>query len=547
MHQEVCTRHKFLVFYDALTAPLGLLLVMQKASYPVIDLFAGCGGLGEGFSTVVNGKDQFAPPRFFLALSLEKAKWPHRTLHLRHFFRAFPPGKAPDLYYEYLDGAIDSSELYARCSDADRKAKISALQVTLGPESHASVRAIIARRLAGSPLWVLLGGPPCQAYSLAGRSRMKDMPGFQSDPRHFLYREYLQVLADHQPPVFVMENVKGLLSATFNGESMFARILQDLRDPYQALGLTTRHRAKYRLYGLSPKGTQTSYDDIPGSGDFLVRAERHGVPQARHRVFILGVRSDLKVKPRKLCPDNAPPTVEETIGHLPRIRSGITGVPDTQDAWKRAVASLEDLDVGDSPGMREVFEHLQTKSKERDALTKRESQEYPALSTHRHNALVFIMSDKRLRTLTGHESRAHMRSDLWRYAFAAGFVGVNRRSPRLTEFPDVLLPAHKDVEGGRMVTKFLDRFKVQIPDRVASTVTAHMSKDGNYYIHYDTAQCRSLTVREAARLQTFPDNYQFEGPRTEQYRQIGNAVPPYLARQIGEIVVDMLDSVGAAA
>jgi DNA (cytosine-5)-methyltransferase 1 len=135
-----------------------------------------------------------------------------------------------------------------------------------------------------------------------------------------------------------------------------------------------------------------------------------------------------------------------------------------------------------------------------------------------------------------------MASDLRRYMYASVFAEVVRRSPKLSDFPDSLLPEHANVEQGRAGGMFSDRFRVQLPDQVATTITSHISKDGHYFIHYDPLQCRSLTVREAARLQTFPDNYRFEGPRTSQYHQVGNAVPPYLAGQIAAIIADALDS-----
>ena len=149
--------------------------------------------------------------------------------------------------------------------------------------------------------------------------------------------------------------------------------------------------------------------------------------------------------------------------------------------------------------------------------------------------------DPLLGGVCNHQTRGHIRKDLYRYLFAAVFAQKEGRSPLLEDFPKTLLPKHENVADALEETKFNDRFRVQVAGRPSTTVVSHISKDGHYFIHYDPLQCRSLTVREAARLQTFPDNYRFEGHRTEQYKQVGNAVPPLLARQIAEIVAGILD------
>lgn len=318
---------------------------------------------------------------------------------------------------------------------------------------------------------------------------------------------------------------------------MFHMIWKDLRNPRNALGTPHNNSPNYELHGLYCPHT---FFGSAQPSDFLVKSEQHGVPQTRHRVFIVGIRSDLAIEPPQLTPEE-PPTVEQTIGQLPKIRSGITGESDTLEAWTKTIASLNKVNFESHIHAEAIREEVSSFFNLKSNSLQRKNYSYPFQSTGTGGAIAF-MYDPRLRTLVGHESRAHMPSDLQRYAFATAFAKIMGRSPKLHDFPSALLPAHRDVINGEAGGKFVDRFRVQLPYRPASTITAHIAKDGHYYIHYDLTQCRSLTVREAARLQTFPDNYKFEGPRTEQYRQIGNAVPPYLARQIGNVLADALDA-----
>jgi DNA (cytosine-5)-methyltransferase 1 len=155
------------------------------------------------------------------------------------------------------------------------------------------------------------------------------------------------------------------------------------------------------------------------------------------------------------------------------------------------------------------------------------------------------LTDSRIGGNIQHEARSHMALDLVRYLFVSATAQASGRSPMLEEWPPALLPRHRNVTVEKTTGKpkadgFSDRFKVQVWGEPASTVTSHIAKDGHYFIHPDPMQCRSLTVREAARLQTFPDNYFFCGNRTQQYHQIGNAVPPYLAVQLAGVVANLL-------
>lgn len=510
----------------------------HKAAYPVVDLFAGPGGLGEGFASL---KGRSSNAAFEPVVSIEQDEHAYETLRLRHFLRAFGGSEFPDEYYEYLNGDISRDDLYRLYPSEKAHADRSALRISLGPESHDSVRMLINDRIRGKSRWALVGGPPCQAYSLVGRSRMLRDPEFEKDVRHFLYKEYLRIIIDHAPPVFVMENVKGLLSAKVGGKLVINRILADLARPIAALG-GAQNGLAYKLYSL---GHDEKADVQSDPRMFLIRSEEYGVPQKRHRMFIVGVREDIDIAPRQLM-SHEPPTVSQMIGGMPKIRSGLSRGADSQEAWFREIRKLDLRTVGRKLSGNEHCLHLL------DAISEsfdhdmphldRMSKKYPSAPRKKHPALQGVY-DSSLSVLTAHEARSHMASDLRRYAFASWFANITKRSPTLNDFPPKLLPKHKNVSLGRQGKMFADRFRVQLADAPSTTITSHISKDGHYFIHYDPIQCRSLTVREAARLQTFPDNYNFEGPRTSQYHQVGNAVPPYLAKQIAEVVEEILDAV----
>lgn len=511
----------------------------NNLNYPIVDVFAGPGGLGEGFASLT---DRSGYNRFADSIAIERDPFSFKTLHLRHFLRAFNPKRFPKEYYCYLNGEINLETLFELYPTQKEHADQTAHKISLGPENHEMVRQLISSTLKGKSKWALVGGPPCQAYSLVGRSRMMGNPEFENDSRHFLYLEYLQIIIDHAPPVFVMENVKGLLSAKVNGELVVDRIISDLSKPKEAMGKSSNGLG-YRLYSFGENGV---LGDVVDPRHFLIRAEEYGVPQARHRMFIFGVRDDINAIPRKLQ-KTTPPTLKQTIGNLPKIRSGLSKGTDTMQEWRKVVGSLENtltedgLEPCESTSL--ALDQIRTSFQKIPACLERVSKKYPTRrKTQKHEIFDYIY-DNELSVLTGHEARGHMPTDLLRYAFASSYAAAIGLSPRLVDFPDKLLPNHKNVELGKKGKMFSDRFRVQLPNGPATTITSHISKDGHYFIHYDPVQCRSLTVREAARLQSFPDNYSFEGPRTSQYHQVGNAVPPLLAKKIASIVADVLDQI----
>lgn len=499
---------------------------------PIIDVFAGPGGLGEGFSALA---DELGQKAFRIALSVEKDAVACRTLKLRAVRRHLADAGGLDCYHALLRGEISRNDFDALVpvSRASEEAEREVLNAELGQVPAARVDARIRTALGGATNWILIGGPPCQAYSLAGRARRANDENFEADEKHFLYREYLRILRVHAPPVFVMENVKGLLSSHHGGSPMFSRIQRDLGAPVRGLS--------YEIRSL------VSQDDVFGlkPDDFLIESEKYGVPQTRHRVILLGVRSDLAHHPSGLLTQSkAPVTVGQVLAGLPRIRSRLSRGGDSAEAWHAAVQSAPSAVRGWGVGGEKlVIAAMSAAAREARSLDDTGGAFIAKRSTlaGAPRAISEWLAAPGLGGVIQHEARQHMASDLARYLFAATFAQEFGLSPKLNVFPSALLPEH---ENARLVddakAPFPDRFRVQCLGMPSSTIVSHISKDGHYYIHPDPVQCRSLTVREAARLQTFPDDYFFEGNRTQQYVQVGNAVPPLLAFKIAEIVRDLV-------
>ncbi|MDP3583826.1 MAG: DNA (cytosine-5-)-methyltransferase [Thiobacillus sp.] len=509
---------------------------------PVVDLFAGPGGLGEGFSSLDGGK------AFRILVSAEMEESAHKTLRLRSFYRILQRlgGQALDSYYQFCNG--ESEQPWNRETvEAWKEAEKEARRITLGTvEGNRELNTILDKSgLGPSEPWILIGGPPCQAYSLVGRARNRGKTDYcaEDDHRHFLYREYLKIIQRYKPAVFIMENVKGILSSKVGGQQIFHTILRDLADPNLAFG-----KASGRGYRIHSLVTPTVYergmepDDIDVH-DYIIRSEKFEIPQARHRVILLGIRDDIKVSPSPLK-ETTMATVSDAIADMPPLRSKLSKQQDSSEKWAFAVrqhlrelqnqtASRNDLDK--LVAVLRALEMKITSDLSPGALRLNQTGGAKAPASRLND----WYKDKKLRVWLNHEARSHMTTDLRRYLYAAAYAIAHGYSPKGHAAFDLpgLRPAHKNWESG----KFADRFKVQLGNRPATTITSHISKDGHYFIHPDPIQCRSLTVREAARLQTFPDNYFFQGNRTQQFHQVGNAVPPLLAVKIAQVVRNILN------
>ncbi len=509
----------------------------MPSTFGIVDLFAGPGGLGEGFASLV--EDGHAP--FRIGISVEKEASAHRTLTLRAFLREYRArrGVSPKEFIDFHAGLASEPDWSAVDVVAWQHAIDEARALELGNEAAATaINGAIAKLKRKYDDTILIGGPPCQAYSLVGRVRSRGKVGYvpEEDARHYLFREYIRVLDKLRPAAFVMENVKGLLSSTVESRLVFEMLMEDLST------LGTGHAHHYELRAVRIEGGKASLQEAAQPSDFIVRAEAFGVPQRRHRVIIIGIRSDLSGNAAEAAITLSGETrsVSAVIGMMPALRSGISRGLDDAAAWRNEVIDAATLLTGICKGkndrtLREAFQSAAAQLRY-SAPTLRAASFLPKGYGSSNDELLRWLERPDLRAIAQHETRGHMSSDLGRYLFAAVFGTVHGYSPKAADFPFALSPDHRNWHSG----VFNDRFRVQLADEASTTVTSHISKDGHYFIHPDPIQCRSLTVREAARLQTFPDDYLFLGNRTQQYVQVGNAVPPFLARQIAALVNNAL-------
>lgn len=402
-----------------------------------IDLFAGAGGLSEGFKKA----------GFEVIAHVEKDAAACLTLKTRLAYDYLTDINKQDIYVDYLNKKISRDELYSKIPtqilDTVINEEIS--DDTIGDIFHR-----IDKILRGDRVHVIIGGPPCQAYSLIGRA--KDPDGMKNDLRNYLYKQYLKFLVKYEPQMFVFENVEGILSS--QGGKLFKTIKAEMRELGYNVGFN------------------------------ILNAKDFGVLQNRRRVIIIGCREELDYTYPVFHEVNTDFTIEQLFADLPKLKAG------------------EAIEAG---------EYAQ------------ESNECLREMGIRNNWNV----------LTQHISRPNNENDLEIYRICVEAWDKENRRLKYTELPEELIK-HKNTKS------FLDRFKVVAYDEPCHTMVAHISKDGHYYIHPDITQNRSLSVREAARIQSFPDDFYFESSRTAAFVQIGNAVPPLMAEKMAVEIKKMI-------
>lgn len=405
-----------------------------------IDLFAGAGGLSEGF--IRAGFDPIA--------HVEMNKEACDTLKTRTAYHWLKENDKIDLYYKYLKGEIKRDELW---SEIPNHLISSVINKEISPETMPEIFKIIDKELGEEKVDVIIGGPPCQAYSVAGRAR-KNM---NDDPRNHLYKYYVEFLKKYKPKMFVFENVPGILSAS-NGEYL-DKIFEAVKE------------AGYKLERS------------------VLNAKNFDVLQNRKRVIIIGWKKGKKLSyPNFDEKESNYEVLKDLFSDLRPLKNG----EGTLGAMKYGKKSTEYLD-----------------------------------NTLIRNGVEFV---------TQHYSRPNNENDLEIYKLAVEEWNNGKRL-NYAKLPKRLIK-HNNTKS------FTNRFQVVNGQGLSHTVVAHIAMDGHYYIHPDIKQNRSISVREAARIQSFPDNYFFEGSRSAAFKQIGNAVPVLMGEGIAMKIKEMLNESG---
>jgi DNA (cytosine-5-)-methyltransferase len=398
--------------------------------YTFIDLFAGCGGLSEGFYRLG-----------FKALAhVEINHWACETLRKRMAYYNYS-----NIDKEVIEDDITSDGIIKR----------------------------IDKAVAGRNVDVIIGGPPCQAYSTAGRVR--DFEGMSKDPRNFLFESYVKILEHYLPKFFVFENVTGLLSAKVNGEFIFPKIISALGNKYKVLQ----------------------------DPDILIHnTANYGIPQLRKRVIIMGVRKDIEDKEAIDLYNSTKKTNWVSEDERAKIK-GLKKYITVYDA----ISDLPSVSPGEDASSA--------------------SFSYPC-----NNDFLNRIGKKGKYPLFDHVARKHNDLDRERFTIMIRnhwtFGQLRRNLPQYE---------HKNAR------IFDNSYVVQWWELPSKTILAHIHKDGFQYIHPDEKQARSFTVREAARIQSFPDDFEFAGSRGEKYKQIGNAVPPLFAEALATSIKKNLDDI----
>lgn len=406
-----------------------------------LDLFAGAGGLSEGFL-----RAGFEP-----IVHIELNENACKTLETRSAYYYLKRNNQMHIYREYQK-FYNKSEQEKQQARTEMLASIPKgviepiLSIEISEKTLPAIFDTIDQRLKtleNRDVDLVIGGPPCQAYSLVGRARSEN--NMEDDPRNYLYKLYVRFLTKYRPKAFVFENVPGLVTA-FNGN-----IFRNIKAYMKRVGYNIEARK--------------------------IDARDFGVLQSRKRIIIVGWRKDLEFQYPEIDPYNFNYIVNDILRDLPELSAG------------------------------EIYTGLKYKYKPNE-----------------YQSYAFLRTSEDI--LTHHMARPHIKRDLDIYKMAVSKWNDDMERIRYTDLP-VELRTHNNL------TSFLDRFKVVAGnERYSHTIVAHISRDGHHYIHPDITQNRSITVREAARIQSFPDDYFFEGSRTSNFVQIGNAVPPFMSERI---------------